>query len=69
MIDESLYRICNFLNQFVWVEGGLLRPDPNHIKAAIKLLIEKQVMSKDEMRKEALRDYLVIIPDEFFPGG
>lgn len=69
MSDEMLYRICNFLNQFVWVEGGLLKPEPAHIRDAIKLLIAENVMSKDEMRKEALRDYLVIIPNDFFPGG
>ena len=70
MIDEQLYRICNYLNQYLLRNDGyLLRPDPAYLKAGISMLIEKEVLTKEEIKREALEDYSVLIPENLFPGG
>ena len=47
--------------------GAPIPPSPAHIKAGIMMLIDENVMTAEEIREEALRDYNVIIPAEYLP--
>lgn len=67
-MDDQIERIAAFLRQYVEYDGGLLLPaDREAIKDAVSLMIENKIMSVDEMRREALREYNVIIPWDLFP--
>lgn len=68
---EQLIRIATFLSQYVnRADGGtVLPPDPAFIKSAIKVLIDNKVMTAEQIRREALKEYLVIIPYDFFPAN
>lgn len=67
-MNDFRERIAAFLRQYVeTTSGGLLPVDDVYIKDGIALLIENDIMSKEEIRVEALSDYNVIIPDSYFP--
>lgn len=69
-MDEQAARIAAFLAQFFTVDQGIdVLRRPSHQKAAIEMLISNEVMTAAEIRAEALSDYSVIIPYEYFPGG
>lgn len=66
-MDDFRERIAAFLRQYVETSsGGLLPADDASIKDGIALLIENEVMSKEEIRFEALSEYNVMIPDSYF---
>ncbi len=64
--SEANQRITAFLSQFVHLSGSLVPPDESYIKDAIQVIIENEVMTKEELRLEAITDYSVIIPEDFF---
>ena len=68
-MNDYRERIAAFLSQYVTIGGSVVPADDVYIKDAIQLIIENGVMTKDEMRAEALRDYSVIINDDFFKEG
>lgn len=45
----------------------LIPPDPDYIRDAIRLLISEGVMTTEDIRREAVIDFGVIIPCEYFP--
>lgn len=64
---ESLERIAMFLGQYFTVDEGVhLLREPAYQKDAIRQLIEKRIMTAEEIRLEAARDYSVIIPWAYF---
>lgn len=64
---ETLRRIACFLSQYVHSHGSPLEPQIPVIADAISLLISEEVMTEDEIRLEALKEFSVIIPAELFP--
>lgn len=66
-MDGQIERIAAWLNQYVRYDGGLLPADKDSVKDGLSLLLEEKVMTVDEMRLEALREYNVIIPWDLFP--
>lgn len=67
-MTEQSFRIGAFLSQYVNpAYDGQTLTEPAVQRDAIALLIEENVMSADQIRPEALRDYDVIIPDYLFP--
>ena len=67
-MDGQLKRIAAFLNQYVNCDGYPTLPENEvFVKDAISVLVEQNVMSVSEIRREALRDYDVIIPWDYFP--
>ena len=43
--------------------------DENAIKYCIGFLIDNKVFEKEELRKQALKDYRIIIPHYYFKGA
>lgn len=67
-MTEQLVRITGFLRQYVQQpDGKPLPPTQAHIICGIKVLIEDGIMTAEDIRFEALRDFDVFIPDNFFP--
>ena len=68
-MNDQLQLIAAFLSQYVTSNrGGLSVPaDPAFLKDGIRLLIEKRVMTAEEIKIEALKEYSVIIPYYLFP--
>ena len=66
---DQYQRIAAFLTQYCSREDGnpVLPPDPEYLKSAIALLIDEGVMTADEIRAEALDEFDVIIPSDWFP--
>jgi len=61
-MDGQIERIAAWLNQYVSYDGGLLPADKDSVRDGLMLLIDEKVMTIDEMRLEALKEYNVIIP-------
>ena len=67
-MTEQSFRIGAFLSQYVNpAYDGQTLTDPAVQRDAITLLIEENVMKKEQIKREAVRDYDVIIPDCLFP--
>ena len=64
---ETLRRIACFLAQYVHSHGSPPAPRIPVIAHAIRLLISEDVLTAEEIRREALRECSVIIPAELFP--
>jgi len=64
---ETLRRIAGFLAQYVHWHGSPPEPQIPVIVHAIDLLISEEVMTAEEIRREALQECSVIIPAELFP--
>lgn len=68
-VNDQLQLTANFLSQYIRLnEGGMaIPPEAEVIKQCIELLLDEKVMTVDEIRMEALRDFDVIIPWSLFP--
>lgn len=64
-------RIAHFLSIYVIDAntGGVLPAHPAYIKDAIGLILDKGVMTEKEMKREALKDWNVIIPAAYYSNG
>lgn len=62
-------RIAHFLSVYATTAdtGEPIPPTAKFIKAAVKMILNADVMTAEEMRRKALADYNVIIPADFFP--
>ena len=61
-------RIAHFLSRYVYTSNHNPIPaEPRYIKCAIRMLMEENIMTRNEIRKKALSDFEVIIPEEYFP--
>lgn len=62
--NEQLQLIAAWLSQYVTPSsGGILVPaEADFIRDGIHLLIDNRVMTPEEIRKEALEEFQVIIP-------
>lgn len=66
---DTLKRLACFLSQYV--QGWYMRviePDAAMVKDAIALLINEEVMTAEEIRREALQEFGVIVPAELLPA-
>ena len=67
-------RLTKFLREYISIpqkyidENGNVS-DENAIKHCIGFLINHKVFEKEEMRKQALKDYEIIIPHCYFKGA
>ena len=67
-------RLTKFLCEYISIpqkyrdENGNVS-DENAIKYCIGFLIDNKVLGKEEMRKQALKDYEIIIPHCYFKGA
>lgn len=59
-------RLYTFLSHFVYFHEGPFPPPEVAMAAAIQMLVDANVMTKVEMKKEALQEQLIIIPDAYF---
>lgn len=63
-------KLTHFLEEYATIpeqmkdNGVLIRLDA--IKEVIKFLTDRDVFTKEEMRKQALKDYYIIIPHSYF---
>ena len=67
-------RLTNFLREYISIpqeyrDGSGNISDEIIIKRCICFLIENKVFEKEEMRKQALKDYEIIIPHCYFKGA
>lgn len=67
-MDEQMMRIAHFLSQYLQTNDGMLIP-PNeaYIRDGIAVLLEENIMTLDELRMEALKDFNVIVPWNLCP--
>ena len=67
-------RLTKFLCEYISIpqkyrdENGNVS-DESVIKYCIGLLIDNKVFEKEELRKQALKDYSIIIPHYYFKGA
>ena len=66
---DTLKRLACFLSQYVqcW-HMRVIEPDATMVKDAIRLLIDEEVMTVEEIRQEALEEFGVITPPELLPA-
>ena len=67
--EDAEERTYQFLSQYVdGPNGAPLRKDDSTYKCAIQLLLDNKIFeSKEDMRRECLRDYSFILPEFLFP--
>ena len=66
---DALQRLACFLSQYARSkDGGVILPETAHVKDAIRLLISEEVMTAEEIRREALEEFGVIVPAELLPA-
>ena len=66
---DALQRLACFLSQYARSkDGGVIPPETAHVKDAIRLLISEEVMTAEEIRREALEEFGVIVPAELLPA-
>lgn len=67
-------RLTKFLREYISIpqkyraENGNVS-DENAIKICIGFLIDNKIFEKEELRKQALKDYRIIIPHYYFKGA
>ena len=67
-MSEQLRLVSAFLSQYVQPEEGMILPDDEEtIRSAIGLLLRENVMTVEEIKREALEEYNVIVPYNLFP--
>lgn len=68
MMGSFYERLARFLSEYAKraSDDGPIPPDPVYIRDAIGVLIDEGVFTRDELRRAALEQYDVIIPDSFF---
>lgn len=60
-------RIAAYLSQYACTKGGRrIPPQEVYIRSAIITLMDDTGMTAEQIRREALEQYNVIIADEFF---
>lgn len=59
-------RLAAYLSQYMSANGEDIPPKPAIITAAISKMIEFNYTTPDRMRREALEQFDVIIPDDYF---
>lgn len=66
--DMQLKLIAAFLSQYLEANNGMLiPPDEAYIMDGISVLLEENIMTLDELRREALKDFNVIVPWNLCP--
>lgn len=67
MTESNLQRIADFLSCYAEKEGCDPVPaNPVYIRDAISLLISEGIFTAEELRREAVAEWNVIIPERFF---
>lgn len=66
---DTLQRLACFLGQYAQKRGGgVVQAEVPMVKDAIRLLIDEEVMTAEEIRREALEEFGVIVPAEPLPA-
>ena len=66
---DALQRLACFLSQYAQSKGGgVIQAEVPAVKDAIRLLIDEEVMTAEEIRREALEEFGVIVPAELLPA-
>lgn len=66
---DTLQRLAAFLSQYAQKRGGgVVQAEVPMVKDAIALLIDEEVMTAEEIRREALEEFGVIVPAELLPA-
>lgn len=66
---DTLQRLACFLSQYVQCRYmRVIEPDAAMVKDSIALLIDEEVMTAEEIRREALEEFGVITPAELLPA-
>ena len=66
---DALSRLSCFLSQYARdKDGGVIQAEVPIVKDAIRLLISEEVMTAEEIRREALEEFGVIVPAELLPA-
>lgn len=67
--SDTLQRLACFLSQYARdKDGGVVQAEVPMVKDAIDLLIDEEVMTAEEIRREALEEFGVIVPAELLPA-
>lgn len=69
MTGSYYQRIAAFLSCYTKLQrdGGPIPADPIYITDAISLLISEEGYTKEQLQREALERFDVVIPDRYFP--
>ena len=69
MASEQVLRIAAYLSQYIVADNGfpVLPSKPDILKKAIKMVMDGYGMTEEDVKKEALSDFDVIIPYDWFP--
>lgn len=66
---DALSRLACFLSQYAQKrDGGVVQAEVPMVKDAIRLLIDEEVMTAEEIRREVLEEFGVIVPAELLPA-
>lgn len=65
MTGEYRKRMADFISEYIDIKNGGKYEEDIIIKASIEMLITENVFTVDGMRKQALKDYSIIIPKKF----
>ena len=65
MIDKYRKGLADFISEYIDVKKGRNYEEDIVIKASVKMLITENVFTVEEMRKQALKDHSIIIPEQF----
>ena len=66
---DTLQRLAAFLSQYAQDKNGdVIPPEPAYVKSAIRLLSDEEGMTAEEIRREALEEFGVIVPAELLPA-
>lgn len=67
MTPESYWKVADWLSQYAEkTTGERITPDPVWITEAVTNLIDTGTFTQEELRREALRETGVMIPEQFF---
>lgn len=68
MTGSYYQRIAAFLSCYAELRqgGGPIPPNPLYIRDAISMLISEQGFTREQLQREALEKFDVIIPDRMF---
>ena len=65
MSSEFRKKMADFISEYIDVKKGRKYDEDIVIKASVKILIMENVFTVDDMQKQALKDYSIIIPKQF----
>ena len=65
MTNDYRNKIADFISEYIDTINGGKYTDDDVIRQSIKILIAEKVFTVDGLRRQALKDYEIIIPENF----